>query len=108
MDHLSPLEMPGQVANHSGLFVASPWLAHLTTATLTGSSRHGPFRRKALIPNGRCAQPACWRPTAAFSIVGSSSSTMFAAGPSGTKLSSLVTRAITPGYGALGGSDLSR
>jgi len=34
MDHLSPLEMPGQVANHSGLFVASPWLAHLTTATL--------------------------------------------------------------------------
>ena len=24
MDHLSPLEMPGQVANHSGLFVASP------------------------------------------------------------------------------------
>jgi len=32
---------------------------------------------------------------------------MFAAGPSGTKLSSLVTRAIRPGYGALGGSDLS-
>ena len=54
----------------------APWLAQLTTATLTGSSRHGPFRRKALIPNIRCAQPACWRPTAAFSIVGSSSSTM--------------------------------
>jgi hypothetical protein len=33
---------------------------------------------------------------------------MFAAGPSGTKLSSLVTRAIRPGYWALGGSDLSR
>jgi hypothetical protein len=42
------------------------------------------------------AQPACRRPTAAFSIVGSSSSTAFAAGPSGTKLSSLVTRVISP------------
>jgi hypothetical protein len=42
------------------------------------------------------AQPACMRPTAAFSIVGSSSSTAFAAGPSGTKLSSLVTRVIRP------------
>jgi hypothetical protein len=42
------------------------------------------------------AQPACRRPTAAFSIVGSSSSTAFAAGPSGMKLSSLVTRVIGP------------
>ena len=42
------------------------------------------------------AQPACRRPTAAFSIVGSSSSTAFAAGPSGMKLSSLVTRVIRP------------
>ena len=41
-------------------------------------------------------QPACRRPTAAFSIVGSSSSTAFAAGPSGMKLSSLVTRVIRP------------
>ena len=42
------------------------------------------------------AQPACRRPTAAFSIVGSSSSTAVAAGPSGMKLSSLVTRVIRP------------
>jgi hypothetical protein len=42
------------------------------------------------------AHPACRRPTAAFSIVGSSSSTAFAAGPSGMKLSSLVTRVIRP------------
>jgi hypothetical protein len=42
------------------------------------------------------AQPACRRPTAAFSIVGSSSSTAFAAGPSGMKLSSLVTREVRP------------
>ena len=42
------------------------------------------------------AQPACKRPTAAFSIVGSSSRTAFAAGPSGIKLSSLVTRVIRP------------
>jgi hypothetical protein len=42
------------------------------------------------------AQPACRRPTAAFSIVGSSSSTALAAGPSGMKLSSLVTRVIRP------------
>lgn len=42
------------------------------------------------------AQPACRRPTAAFSIVGSSSSTAFAAEPSGMKLSSLVTRVIRP------------
>jgi hypothetical protein len=42
------------------------------------------------------AQPVCRRPTAAFSIVGSSSSTAFAAGPSGTKLSSLVTRVTRP------------
>jgi hypothetical protein len=42
------------------------------------------------------AQPACSRPTAAFSIVASSSSTAFAAGPSGMKLSSLVTRVIWP------------
>ena len=47
-------------------------------------------------PDHPRAQPACRRPTAAFSIVGSSSSTAVAAGPSGMKLSSLVTRVIRP------------
>jgi hypothetical protein len=76
MDHLSPLEMPGQVANHSGLFLASP---------LACPSDNSNANRQQ-----------------------SARSVQFAAGPSGTKLSSLVTRAIRPGYGALGGSDLSR
>src|SRR5580700_6410044 len=44
---------------------------------------------------GPC-QPASRRPTAAFSIAVSSTSTAFAAGPSGMKLSLLVTRAIRP------------
>ena len=51
---------------------------------------------RARRPDHLRAQPACRMPTAAFSIVGAASSTAFAAGPSGTKLSSLVTRVTRP------------
>jgi peptide/nickel transport system substrate-binding protein len=66
------------------------------------SSRAGNYKNRRYTDrwSTRCGsgktQPACRRPTAAFSIVGSSSSTAFAAGPSGMKLSSLVTRLIRP------------
>jgi hypothetical protein len=55
-----------------------------------------PAVTSGLRPDHQRAQPASRRPTAAFSIAGSSSSTALAAGPSGTKLSLLVTRAIRP------------
>jgi hypothetical protein len=108
MDHLSPLEMPGQVANHSGLFVASPLACPSDNSHANRQQSARSVQKKSSYPERTVRSARVLEADGRLFDRGFLQHHHGRRGPSGTKLSSLVTRAIRPGYGALSGSDLSR